>query len=576
MWNKADEAQLEWQSHCNYTLENLNSLKSLQSSSSSTTMTEMCLVNPNDPIAHLRSLVQSDFSYPNSISIPSVILPRSCCNSWPLSSAQCSTLHAEQIAGSLVSTCSGISANELMMQSEASVLSSQTVTSSNISNSVVICMEAEKAEFNSATKSCLSPLVSKSSCLDLQKPQSVFDSSSPILGELMQQTALLGQLPCSLPYLQVYDSHRSYPSINSSTVTPEQSQGLGHSSTDCLFSYSDVLEQISSVDGHIYPSLFQNMLFSNGDMVPSSCTQSPQLLVKDVEELQETSIKTPTTLMGGSIIDTVHSFSSDRHITGSVEHFSGNVKPCDDSAVEIMFLQNQATKSHPKMSVGFSSIGYYNGNDSETLTWQSPSSITCPNNSVDIQHISSSVIDEDSEQLFQLDLPNRSLKRGSTTDIEDDMHRYTKKSTSWSSLNSSFSTVQSKPAKANQRAKKGSATDPQSVAARNRRERISERLKNLQDLIPNGSKVDLVTMLEKAINYVKFLQLQVNVLTTDEYWPAQADGTFPNIDKVQSALEAFASNKSSPPEHVDGKLSISYTGKKMDENTENHPQPQTK
>ncbi|KAL6968169.1 hypothetical protein U1Q18_033971 [Sarracenia purpurea var. burkii] len=33
---------------------------------------------------------------------------------------------------------------------------------------------------------------------------------------------------------------------------------------------------------------------------------------------------------------------------------------------------------------------------------------------------------------------------------------------------------------------------------------ISERLKILQELVPNGSKVDLVTMLEKAISYVKF------------------------------------------------------------------------
>ncbi|KAE8660748.1 bHLH139 protein [Hibiscus syriacus] len=51
--------------------------------------------------------------------------------------------------------------------------------------------------------------------------------------------------------------------------------------------------------------------------------------------------------------------------------------------------------------------------------------------------------------------------------------------------------------------------DPRSIAAKNRRERISERLKILQELVPNGSKVDLVTMLEKAVSYVKFLQLQV-------------------------------------------------------------------
>jgi hypothetical protein len=41
--------------------------------------------------------------------------------------------------------------------------------------------------------------------------------------------------------------------------------------------------------------------------------------------------------------------------------------------------------------------------------------------------------------------------------------------------------------------------------------RISERLRTLQELVPNGTMVDLVTMLEKTIRYVKFLQLQVKV-----------------------------------------------------------------
>ena len=72
----------------------------------------------------------------------------------------------------------------------------------------------------------------------------------------------------------------------------------------------------------------------------------------------------------------------------------------------------------------------------------------------------------------------------------------------------------------------------------NRRERISERLRTLQELVPNGTKVDLVTMLEKAISYVKFLQLQVKVLATDEFWPAQG-GKAPEISQVREALDAI-------------------------------------
>ncbi|XP_062221008.1 putative transcription factor bHLH086 [Phragmites australis] len=83
--------------------------------------------------------------------------------------------------------------------------------------------------------------------------------------------------------------------------------------------------------------------------------------------------------------------------------------------------------------------------------------------------------------------------------------------------------------------------DPQSLAAKNRRERISERLRTLQELVPNGTKVDLVTMLEKAISYVKFLQLQVKVLATDEFWPAQ-EGKTPEIAQVREALDAILSS----------------------------------
>ncbi|XP_009417990.2 transcription factor bHLH68 [Musa acuminata AAA Group] len=68
-------------------------------------------------------------------------------------------------------------------------------------------------------------------------------------------------------------------------------------------------------------------------------------------------------------------------------------------------------------------------------------------------------------------------------------------------------------AKPRARARRGQATDPHSIAERLRREKIAERMKNLQELVPSSNKTDKASMLDEIIEYVKFLQLQVKVLS---------------------------------------------------------------
>ncbi|KAE8723820.1 Transcription factor bHLH77 [Hibiscus syriacus] len=64
------------------------------------------------------------------------------------------------------------------------------------------------------------------------------------------------------------------------------------------------------------------------------------------------------------------------------------------------------------------------------------------------------------------------------------------------------------------RARRGQATDSHSLAERVRREKISERMKFLQDLVPGCNKVTgKAVMLDEIINYVQSLQSQVEFLS---------------------------------------------------------------
>lgn len=64
------------------------------------------------------------------------------------------------------------------------------------------------------------------------------------------------------------------------------------------------------------------------------------------------------------------------------------------------------------------------------------------------------------------------------------------------------------------RAKRGQATNNHSLAERFRREKINERMKHLQDLVPGCNKITgKAMMLDEIINYVQSLQRQVEFLS---------------------------------------------------------------
>ncbi|XVF59641.1 hypothetical protein PTKIN_Ptkin07bG0292200 [Pterospermum kingtungense] len=80
--------------------------------------------------------------------------------------------------------------------------------------------------------------------------------------------------------------------------------------------------------------------------------------------------------------------------------------------------------------------------------------------------------------------------------------------------NSKASEVDQKPDYIHVRARRGQATDSHSLAERARREKISKKMKCLQDLVPGCNKITgKAGMLDEIINYVQSLQRQVEFLS---------------------------------------------------------------
>ncbi|XP_042498109.1 transcription factor SPATULA-like isoform X4 [Macadamia integrifolia] len=70
-----------------------------------------------------------------------------------------------------------------------------------------------------------------------------------------------------------------------------------------------------------------------------------------------------------------------------------------------------------------------------------------------------------------------------------------------------------KPAPPRFSSKRSRAAEVHNLSEKRRRRRINEKMKALQNLIPNSNKTDKASMLDEAIEYLKQLQLQVQMLS---------------------------------------------------------------
>ncbi|XVE89493.1 hypothetical protein DITRI_Ditri20bG0001000 [Diplodiscus trichospermus] len=69
------------------------------------------------------------------------------------------------------------------------------------------------------------------------------------------------------------------------------------------------------------------------------------------------------------------------------------------------------------------------------------------------------------------------------------------------------------PARGGKGSKRSRAAEVHNLSERRRRDRINEKMRALQELIPNCNKVDKASMLDEAIEYLKTLQLQVQIMS---------------------------------------------------------------
>ncbi|KAL0732546.1 hypothetical protein Bca4012_008755 [Brassica carinata] len=69
------------------------------------------------------------------------------------------------------------------------------------------------------------------------------------------------------------------------------------------------------------------------------------------------------------------------------------------------------------------------------------------------------------------------------------------------------------PSRTGTGSKRSRSAEVHNLSERRRRDRINEKMRALQELIPNCNKVDKASMLDEAIEYLKSLQLQVQIMS---------------------------------------------------------------
>ncbi|KAK4275646.1 hypothetical protein QN277_018689 [Acacia crassicarpa] len=106
------------------------------------------------------------------------------------------------------------------------------------------------------------------------------------------------------------------------------------------------------------------------------------------------------------------------------------------------------------------------------------------------------------------------------------------------------SAVENKAAQGTRPSRRNRAAEVHNLSERRRRDRINEKMRTLQQLIPHSNKTDKASMLDEAIEYLKSLQLQLQVMWMGA---GMAPMMFPGIQHYMSQMGMGMASPSFPP-----------------------------